>query len=364
MLLVEGLSFSYGALDVLRDISLKLECGSIGTLIGPNASGKTTLLKCIAGLLRPKAGRIVINGKLVFEKKDIASRATVDLPPHERGVGYVPSDLGLFPHMTLRDNIAFPLRKKRMSASEIERRIRELADMLSITEYLDYLPGKVSRGVQQKAAIARALAPYPDVLLLDEPFSSVDPFFRPFIRAELRAVLRSSNITTLMASHDIEDIRYYGENVFVLLGGKIVYSGPFNERAVMSDPMLSLLTGHLVLPVEIIDRSASGVKVLLHSGEALEVPAEDPAQCKRGYLVVNVNALSFNEKEGGPLKLRVRDIIRWNDLVEILGEVAGARIRLVVPSNKLPIIERVDELYLGLNSYDASSVRLLCGDRL
>lgn len=365
MLLVEELSFSYGTHSVLRDISLELALGSVGTLMGPNASGKTTFLKCIAGLLRPSAGRIVINEKIVFEKSGASAKAAIDLPPYERGVGYVPSDLGLFPHMTLRDNIAFPLRKRRMSISDMERKVRDLADMLSISEYLDYLPGKVSRGVQQKAAIARALAPHPDILLLDEPFSSVDPFVRPFIRTELRAVLRSSDITALLTSHDIEDVRYFGENVFVLLGGRIVYSGPFSERAIMSDPMLSLLTGRLVLPVEVVEWNAPIAKVLLRNGEALGISVEGEPRCEKGYLVVSANALEFSEREGGgSIRLRVRDLIRWNDSVEILGEVAGVRVRLVVPSSKLPSVERINELYLRLNGNDPSNIKLLCDDRL
>lgn len=362
MLSVRDLSFSYGHLEVLREISVDLRRSEVGIIIGPNAAGKTTLLKCIAGILTPQRGKIEINGRVVFERSGPRDGKAKNEPPHRRGIGYVPSDLGLFPHMTLRENIAFPLKKRGWSRSDIERRVRELGEMLSISEYIDLHPGKASRGTQQKAALARALAPHPELLLLDEPLASIDPFTRPFIRSELKMVLSRSETTTLITTHDIEDIRYFRQHVFVLLKGRVAYDGPFSEEAMMIDPMLASLAGHLVLPVEMLGRSGSSLTVRLPSGREIEVATGDAfREGERGYLIISSDALRISEERNAKaMRAKIYDVVSWNDRVELLGEVEGARARVILPNRKPMRLERGVEVGLEIVSEESEKkVRLL-----
>ena len=162
MLCIERLSIRLGEFD-LRDISLEVREGEYFVLLGPTGTGKTVLVECIAGLHRPKSGRIFLNG-----------RDITDLPPEERGIAYVPQDYALFPNLTAFENIAFGLRVRKFPEAMVRQKVQELAEWLGITYLLHRLPLTLSGGEKQRVALARALAVEPKVLLLDEPLAAVD----------------------------------------------------------------------------------------------------------------------------------------------------------------------------------------------
>lgn len=196
----------------LQDISLDVPTGGYALIIGPTASGKTTLLEAIAGHVRPRAGRVVLEGVDVTE-----------LPPERRKLGFVYQQYHLFPHLSVHDNIAYGL--NRGTNGGRTARVLELAEMLGIAPLLERGIRGLSGGEQQRVAIARALAPRPKVLLLDEPFASVDPATRAILRRELRTVHEREGITTLQVTHDFDDALRLGDLVAVLAEGRIAQHG-------------------------------------------------------------------------------------------------------------------------------------------
>jgi molybdopterin-binding protein len=206
---LENLHVRVGNFD-LRDISLEVPKGGYALIIGPTGSGKTTLLEAVAGHARLQAGRVFMHDEEV-----------TDLPPERRGLGFVYQQYHLFPHLAVRDNIGYGLRRN----GGRDARIAELADLLAITPLLDRPVRGLSGGEQQRVALARALAPRPSILLLDEPFAAVDPSTRLVLRRELRQLHEREGITTLQVTHDFDEALRLGDVVAVLSEGRIAQSG-------------------------------------------------------------------------------------------------------------------------------------------
>lgn len=204
MLKVENLSIRLGEFD-LRDISFEVQTGEYFVLLGPTGTGKTVLIECIAGLHRPKTGRIILNG-----------RDVTNLPPEERGIAYVPQDYALFPNLTAFENIAFGLRVRKLSDSKVKAKVLELAEWLGITYLLDRLPLTLSGGEKQRVALARALAVEPQILLLDEPLAAVDERTRERLCRELKAIQRQTGATFLHVSHNFEETLAVADRIGVM----------------------------------------------------------------------------------------------------------------------------------------------------
>jgi len=210
------------ALDIrishpLRSFRLELELSverETLALVGPSGAGKSTVLRAIAGLVRPEHGRVALGEDVWL---DTASR--VDLPPERRRVGFVFQEFALFPHMTVRGNVGFGGR----------RRVDELLGRFGITELADARPGTLSGGERQRVALARALARDPGLLLLDEPLSALDAYTRVRVRAELRELLAELNLPTLIVTHDFEDAAALADRVGVLVEGRLLQLGPAAE---------------------------------------------------------------------------------------------------------------------------------------
>lgn len=196
---LSNVSFRYGGGGnerVLRDFSLTVERGEVVGLLGASGSGKSTLLRLIAGLEEPQAGRIVIDGRTM-----VGDGHFVD--PERRGVGMVFQDYALFPHLTVEQNIAFGLH--RLAKKKRAAKVDDMLELVQLREYKKRYPHELSGGQQQRAAFARALAPEPSMLLLDEPFSNLDADLKVSIRGQLEELVRAAGITTILVTHDIED---------------------------------------------------------------------------------------------------------------------------------------------------------------
>jgi ABC-type Fe3+/spermidine/putrescine transport system ATPase subunit len=204
MLRVENLSIRLGEFD-LQDISFDVREGEYFVLLGPTGTGKTVLIECIAGLHRPRTGRIILNG-----------RDVTDLPPEERGIAYVPQDYALFPNLTAFENIAFGLRVRKLPDSKVRARVYELAEWLGITYLLDRLPLTLSGGEKQRVALARALAVEPQILLLDEPLAAVDEQTRERLCRELKTIQRQTGATFVHVSHNFEETLAVADRIGVM----------------------------------------------------------------------------------------------------------------------------------------------------
>ena len=209
---LDGVSKSFGNERVIRECSLCVHEGEILALLGPSGCGKTTTLRLVAGLERPDEGTIRLNDEPVAG--DCRFR-----PPESRDVGVVFQDFALFPHMTARENVAFGLEDRGSAAAE--RRVEELLSLVGLTDQAEASPEELSGGQQQRVALARSLAPEPEVLLLDEPFSNLDVDLRVAMREEVRRILKEAGVTAISVTHDQEEALSISDRVAVMSEGRI-----------------------------------------------------------------------------------------------------------------------------------------------
>jgi iron(III) transport system ATP-binding protein len=206
-----GVSKSYVDVTALDAVSLELEAGSLLAILGPSGCGKTTCLRLISGFERPDGGSIAVGGRVV-------ASVTQMVPPEHRRVGLVFQDLALFPHLTVRRNVAFGIRHQ----PDARPRTDALLELVGLRGDSDRLPHELSGGMQQRVALARALAPKPDVLLLDEPFSSLDQAMRTQLRAEVRQILREARQSAIFVTHDQAEALSIADRVAVMARGRVL----------------------------------------------------------------------------------------------------------------------------------------------
>ena len=216
-LTVRNVYSSYGSVPVLKGIDLDIPDGSITAIVGPSGCGKTTLLRVVAGFEAPDPGSVFVGDRQVCGDG-------VWVPAHRRGLGYVAQDGALFPHLTVAQNIAFGLpRNERRSRA----RVVELLELLSLDpDYADRRPDQLSGGQQQRVSLARALAPRPGLVLLDEPFSALDAGLRASTRAAVAEVLAGQGVTTLLVTHDQAEALSFADQVGVMSAGRLAQVGP------------------------------------------------------------------------------------------------------------------------------------------
>ncbi len=213
------LSRHYPAQRALDELSLNVSEGEFFSLLGPSGCGKTTTLRLVAGLEAPTSGRILLRGEAIEHRR-----------PHDRNVSTVFQNYALFPHLTVRENIEFGLRHRHGGRPvDADKRIVELVEMLQLGDKLDRAPEQLSGGERQRVALARSLVLHPDVLLLDEPLSALDPNLRKQVRDELKALQRRVGITFLFVTHDQEEALYLSDRIALLNAGRLEQLGTPQE---------------------------------------------------------------------------------------------------------------------------------------
>ncbi|MEE2034899.1 ABC transporter ATP-binding protein, partial [Rhodococcus chondri] len=222
-LTVDKVCARYGRNEVVTDVSVAVPRGELLAVLGPSGGGKTTLLRVVAGLHPASAGRVVVDGKPV-----------TDLPPERRGVGLVPQEGALFPHLNVARNIGYGLVRPSLTARRSRRderrgRVDELLELVGLSGTGDRKPSQLSGGQQQRVALARALAPRPSVVLLDEPFSALDAGLRSSLRADVRALLREQAVAAVLVTHDQAEALAIADHVAVMLDGRIAQLGTPQE---------------------------------------------------------------------------------------------------------------------------------------
>lgn len=238
---VEAVRGSYGGQDVLCDVDLTLDSGQMGAVLGPSGSGKTTLLRVIAGLHRPTAGTVRVGD-------DLLSGAGLFVAPEHRRVGLVPQSGALFPHLDVRDNVGFGLRRASLGRSapgtrERERRVDALLALAGLEGLHHRMPHQLSGGQQQRVALVRALAPAPRVVLLDEPFAALDASLRVELRDDVRRMLTSTGSTALLVTHDQGEALSFAQRLFVMRDGRVLQHG--SPRELYQSPVDPWVAGFL-----------------------------------------------------------------------------------------------------------------------
>jgi molybdate transport system ATP-binding protein len=247
----------------VASVALAVPAGRTLALVGPSGAGKTTVLRVVAGLLRPRRGRVEIGGSVVLD----TARGR-DLPPERRRVGYVFQEYALFPHLDAYGNVRF--------GAEGRERAEELLDRFRIGHLAKAKVGDLSGGERQRVALARALARDPDVLLLDEPLSALDAHTRVEVRAELRELLASLGLPTLLVTHDFEDAAALADEVGVLSDGRVLQLGtPTDLVSRPGDPFVATFAGATLLAGQVVATENGLTEVRLDGG--LSVWSADPA---------------------------------------------------------------------------------------
>lgn len=221
-LVVEGLARSFGGRRVVDGVSFSIAPGQVSCLLGPSGCGKSTTLRMIAGVERPEAGEIRIDGEIV-------QGAGVHAPPEARGVGLMFQDFALFPHLSAAENVAFGLGAGRSDAARRRARVGELLEKVNLAGFGPKFPHELSGGEQQRVALARALAPRPRLMLMDEPFSGLDNRLRDGIRDATLSVLKEEGAAVLLVTHEPEEAMRMADEILLMRRGRIVQAGaPYN----------------------------------------------------------------------------------------------------------------------------------------
>lgn len=215
---MENLTRRFSDVVAVDHMTLRVTNGEILTLLGPSGCGKTTLLRCVAGFLKPDEGNIYLGGRVI-----------TDLPPERRGMGMVFQSYALWPHMTVFDNIAFGLKLRKTPKDEIGKQVRDALDMVRLSGLEHRFPRQLSGGQQQRVAVARALAMKPEVLLFDEPLSNLDAKLREEMRFEIKDLQRKLKITSVYVTHDQAEALVLSDRIALMDKGKLVYLGSPRE---------------------------------------------------------------------------------------------------------------------------------------
>ena len=295
----EGVSHRYGSVVAVDAVDLTVRPGETVCLLGPSGCGKSTLLRLAAGLEDIQAGSIAIAGRTVA-----AAGRRRDVPPEERGVGLVFQDYALFPHLTVLENIRYGLSGARSKGVERARRVLTDHGMDHLAERY---PHALSGGQQQRVALLRALVPEPRVMLLDEPFSTLDEHLRHEVRMETMNLLAGSDAATVLVTHDAEEAMLLGDRIMVMRGGRIVQNAAPNE--IYARPS-DLFTARLFGPVNRLEGTVRGGRVATPFGP---VPAPGLAESSRVSVAVRAHGIELEEAAAAPahrVRMRVRSVRR------------------------------------------------------
>jgi iron(III) transport system ATP-binding protein len=297
---VTGLSKAFGATTVLDDLSFSVHDKEFLTLLGPSGCGKSTTLMSIAGLQRPDHGRITCGDHTFFDDMSRVHRT-----PEERNLGVVFQSYAVWPHMTVFDNVAFPLRVRKLRKSGVRQRVGEVLELVELSTQSGHYPHELSGGQQQRVALARALVYSPAVLLLDEPFSNLDAKLRERTRAWLRALQQSLGLTTIFVTHDQHEALGMSDRVLVMNQGiaqqtatpEDIYRRPANR-------FVADFVGHCnFIPATVVARGSGAMVTARAEGTTFDLHVEAPHRLAAGEAItiaVRPEAVELHASGVGP----------------------------------------------------------------
>ncbi len=290
----------FGSNVAVDDVTVTVKDGEFVTLLGPSGCGKTTTLRMIAGFAKPTSGSILIDDKVIT-----STEKNIFLPPDKRDMGMVFQSYAVWPHMNIFKNVAYPLKFKKMSSSQMKKRVEEVLDLVKLSGFEDRFPHQLSGGQQQRVALARALVMEPSVLLLDEPLSNLDAKLRESMRYEIVELQRRLKITVVYVTHDQIEAMSMSDRVIVMNSGvvqqidapRIVYQHPVNKFVANFIGMANFI------PCEILQRTGSAVRVKLKDGfntHFLNVPTpEEQTYGENVVVVVRPEDIDVLPSDGG-----------------------------------------------------------------
>jgi multiple sugar transport system ATP-binding protein len=368
---IRNLTKKYGHLTALEDFSLEISSGEFMVLLGPSGCGKTTVLRCIAGLTDITSGEIYIGNELVNK-----------IPPKDRDVAMVFQNYSLYPHMNVYDNIAFPLKMRKVRKDKINESVHKIARLLNIDNLLDRKPKEISGGQMQRVALGRALVREPKIFLMDEPLSNLDAKLRTEMRVEIKKLQEKVGVTTLYITHDQAEAMSMADNVGVMDSGKLLQLD--SPQKVYTDPANRFVANFIGVP------PMNFLKFKIVKEDSVFVKFDDDSsyqQNKRSIIKIpdtSAEKLSNIAVETVYLGIRPKDIIFLNDgdnfdglrlkgettYVELLGDDSIAEVRIgdslikisnVTSRSVIPIVGK--EATIGMK-YDRIRLFTNSGERI
>ena len=283
---IENLHLSFGATEILKGVNLEIKPGEFFAFLGPSGSGKSTLLRAIAGFGPDPKGRILIN-----------DRDVLGIDPWKRNVGMVFQSYALWPHMSVRDNVGFGLKERKLPAAEIKKKVDAALDLVGLIDLADRMPNQLSGGQQQRIALARTVVVEPEVLLLDEPLSNLDASLRVQMRRELLRLQRELGLTTIFVTHDQEEANTTSDRMAVLDGGVIQQIGTPQE---LYDRPENLFVANFLGTANILEGTividGDGARFLTKTGDVLSLPSGD--HLGTSNLILRPQNISMSTKSG------------------------------------------------------------------
>ena len=319
----------YGSIEALRGVSISIRRGELLTLLGPSGCGKTTLLRTLAGFVRPTEGEVWLAGERVDE-----------VPPARRNVGLVFQNYSLFPHMTVFDNCAFGLQMRHLDRSTIQKRVEEVLNLVHLAEFSGAYPSQLSGGMQQRVALARVIAIQPRALLLDEPFGAIDRRLRDEMQVEVRKLQQKLGITTLFVTHDQQEALIMSDRIVVMNEGRVEQEG--TPLDIYDSPRSRFVAGFLgmenLLPVTVVRRTADQAIVHVTEGPDLIVPLRADPRGDRVILAFRAECVSLSrgEESAGAEAGEAANVLSVPGTLEFLMNL-GARVvyEVRLPDGKL-----------------------------
>ncbi len=316
---LEGVSRSFGLTHAVRDVTLRVKQGELFAILGPSGSGKTTLLRLLAGFERPDAGEVSVGGALV-------AGAGTFVPPERRRIGMVFQDYALFPHLSVARNVAFGLPRRERSGP----RVRTALELVGLQHKAERFTNELSGGERQRVALARALAPEPEVVLLDEPFSSLDATLRAGLRREVELILRDAGATALLVTHDQEEALSLADRLAVMRDGRIVQVGAPEE--IYARPV-DRWAAQFVGEVNVVSGMAGAGRVQTELG-TFDVPGGTGDAHGAVHVAVRPEQLELEDGERGNAEVTEREF-RGHDVLYRLRHEAGRTVLVQLPSIRL-----------------------------
>ena len=337
---IKNVTKSFGSAVVLDNFDAVFADGEFITLLGPSGCGKTTMLRIIAGFEKPTSGAVLFDDRVVSSEK-------VFIPPEKRDIGMVFQSYAVWPHMTVFDNVAYPLQIKKVDKATIKKKVDRVLEVVHLTQYRDRIPSQLSGGQQQRVALARALVAEPALLLLDEPLSNLDAKLRESMRFEIKEIQRQYGITVVYVTHDQTEAMAMSDRIVVINRGVIQQVG--SPRTIYSEPANPFIAD-FVGKIDFVEGVASeGVIALNDCDQKLPYKGE-----LRGNVIVGVRPenIKYAEKGKGMLRGVVKSHFYLGDVDDCRVDLGGGQeLRIIADPYESRNVENGKQVELDVRSF-------------
>lgn len=351
---IVGATKFYKKFKAVNDVTLSVHKGEFLTILGPSGSGKTSLLKLIAGFEELGSGKILLNNQDITAKK-----------AYEREIGMLFQNYALFPHMTVFENIAYPLRLRKVSKPDIKTKVNNILDLVHLTDYADRFPKQLSGGQQQRVALARAIVFSPPLLLLDEPLGALDKHLRQQMQLEIKHIQEKVGITTISVTHDQEEALTMSDRICVMNRGRIeqidtpenLYKRPQNRFVAEFIGEINLIQG------EVLGTESGQAKVKMLGEKMASIGLEGRGadfSMKKAWIAIRPENIQIASKESqylNTLRAKVHELIYIGEAVKVKTQLSsGQWITAKVPARLSDQVSCGKEVLLGWDQRDATLI--------